>query len=245
MLLKFRTLFFTLIYFTGLQIIATKPSWLFLISSLLFLITLTECIWVSDRFYLSILPVIFTLSSISLLNFISLVSQQQIFIALASSMYYLSLFGTYRLNNYINDQTAKGMNMAVSLATIFFSFTSGYGIYLNFLVPLWSLMILYLMITLLISYQYFNLISQNKIKIWTYSFLLSLVMAELVWTMNFWPFGYLITGTIAMILYFILWDLSKSYLLDILSRKRVVANLILFAFMISAVLLSAKWIPVI
>jgi len=64
-------------------------------------------------------------------------------------------------------------------------------------------------------------------------------MVELIWTMNFWPFGYLTTGVIALILYYILWDLTQSFFLKLLSKKRVVANMIFFSALIVIILLSS------
>ena len=201
---------------------------------------------IGGKWFFAILPIFFTLSSVALLYLITLNFEQQIFILLAFGMYYLSLFGAYRLGLYADDRTAKGMNMAAMAATIFFTYTGAYGLYLNFLVPLYYLMFVYLMVTLLVSYQYFLIIKRdNRKTVWIYSFLLALIMTEIIWTMNFWPFGYLTTGVIALILYYVLWDLTQSYFLNLLSKKRVVANMVFFSVMIVLVLLSAKWIPVI
>jgi len=201
---------------------------------------------IGGRWFFSVLPIFFTFSSLALLYLITLEFEQQIFIALASVMYYLSLLGAYRLGIYAGDKTARGMNMAAMAATIFFTCAGAYGLYLNFFVPLYYLMLVYLIVTLLVSYQYFSIIqSDNKKRAWTYSFLLALVMTELIWTMNFWPFGYLTTGVIALILYYVLWDLVQSYFLNILSKKRVVANMIFFSVLTVIVLLSAKWLPVV
>ena len=107
-------------------------------------------------------------------------------------------------------------------------------------------MAVYLFITLLVSYQYFSIIKDgDRRTVWIYSLLLALAMVEIVWTINFWPFGYLTAGTIALILYYVLWDLIQSYFLNLLSRRRVVANMIFFSVIITLVLLSSKWIPVI
>lgn len=227
---------------------------MFFVVSLLFLISLFEGKKLGKKWRFSILPVLFTISTVALLYLVTLLYEQQIFILLASFIYYLCLFGAYRLGEYEKDQTARGMIMAATAATVFFAYASFYGIYLNFLVPLSVLMLVYLAVTLLVSYQYFALIypyfegemRQNSFKIiWIYSFLLALVMAELIWTMNFWPFGYLTTGVIALILYYILWDIVQSHFLSLLSRRRIVANAVVFSVLIAMILLSSKWIPVI
>lgn len=246
MFLKIRPLISSLVFFASLEIIILKAEFVFAIAIFLLLFSLYEGRKIGGHWFYSILPGFFVLSSTALLYLIGLMYEQQIFIILATIMYYLSLLSAYRLGKYINDQTARGMNMAAAFSTIFFTYTSAYGLYLNFFVPLYYLMLTYLVVTLLVSFQYFAIIKNNQRKIvWIYSLLLSLIMAEIVWTMDYWPFGYLTTGTIALILYYVLWDLTQSHFLNLLSKKRVVANMVFFTALISVVLLSAKWIPII
>ncbi|MEK7598597.1 MAG: hypothetical protein AAB487_02575 [Patescibacteria group bacterium] len=245
MFLKFRPLLYSAVFLYGLEVIIFKPALIILLMSFLLLAALYEGQKIGHKWKFSILPVFFTIFSIALLQLISGMLEKQIFVGLVSLMYYLALFGTYRLGIYAGDQTAKGMIMASTSAAIFFTYAGAYGLYLNFLVPLYVLMLTYLIVTLLVSYQYFSIIEQDKNRVWTYSFLLALFMVELIWTMNFWPFGYLTTGVIALILYYVLWDLTQSYFLNLLSKKRVVANMIFFSTLIILILLSSKWIPVI
>jgi hypothetical protein len=245
-LLKLRPIIFSIIFLLGLELIIFKYEYVYVIAISLFLLSLIEGYSSGKKWIFSILPAFFTISSIALLYLIAPVIQRQTFILLSSLMYYLSLFSSYRLGIYIKDQTANGMNKAATAATIFFAYASAYGLYLNYLVPLYMLMLAYLLITLLVSYQNFYIIRQNNSTVvWAYSFILSLAMAELIWTMNYWPFGYLTTGVIALILYYVLWDLIQSYFLDILKKRRVVVNMVFFSIMIVLVLLSAKWVPVI
>ncbi|KKR21413.1 MAG: hypothetical protein UT50_C0008G0013 [Candidatus Moranbacteria bacterium GW2011_GWA2_39_41] len=246
MFLRFQPLLQSLIFLLGLELILWKEEWVGWIISALLIISAYGAKKIGGRWFFAILPIFFTLSSVTLLYLITMSLEEQIFIVLASGMYYLSLFGAYRLGLYAGDQTARGMNMAAMTATIFFTYSASYGMYLNFFVPLYYLMTVYLLVTLFVSYQYFLIIKpDNQKTAWIYSFLLALVMSELIWTMNFWPFGYLTTGVIALILYYVLWDLVQSFLLNLLSKKRVVANMVFFSVIISLVLLSAKWLPVV
>ncbi|MDO8241198.1 MAG: hypothetical protein Q7T51_04430 [Candidatus Moranbacteria bacterium] len=246
MFLRLQPLLQSLIFLLGLELILWKEDLVVWIILSLLVISAYGARKIGGKWFFAVLPIFFTLSSAALLYLITLSFEEQIFIFLASGMYYLALFGAYRLGLYAGDQTAKGMNMAAMAATIFFTYSGAYGLYLNFFVPLYYLMLVYLVVTLLVSYQYFLIIKPDDRKTaWIYSFLLALVMAELVWTMNFWPFGYLTTGVIALILYYVLWDLVQSFLLNLLSKKRVVANMIFFSVIISLVLLSAKWLPVV
>ncbi|MDR3559078.1 MAG: hypothetical protein P4L62_00165 [Candidatus Pacebacteria bacterium] len=244
MFLKIRPFIYSLVYFLGLELIVFSHRHVLGILFVLLLISVYQGKKTGGQWKFSVLPVFFTISSAALLYLVGLIYEQQIFIVLASVMYYLALFGAYRLNQYAGDQTARGMNMAATISTIFFTYAGAYGLYLNFFVPLWWLILVYLVVTLLVSYQHFSLIKYDDKKIvWVYSFLLALSMSELIWTMNFWPFGYLTTGVIALILYYVLWDLIQSHFLNLLSRRRVVANMIFFSVIIGLILLSSKWLP--
>ena len=249
MFLKLRPLFYSLMFLAGLEFVVyahANTSFVLVAITALLLFSLWEGKTIGGRWKFSILPIFFTLSSASLLYLIALSYEQQIFIVLSSSMNYLALFGAYRLGKYEKDQTAKGMNMAATSATIFFTYAGAYGLYLNFLVPLYVLMLTYFLITLLVSYQYFSIIRADKNRlVWVYGFLLGLSMMEIAWVINYWPFGYLTTGVIALILYYILWSIVQGYFLNILSQKRAIMNVLFFSILILMVLLTSKWIPVI
>jgi hypothetical protein len=249
MFLKLRPFFYSLLFLFSLELIVyihNNPKLVLIVITILLLVFLREGKVIGGKWKFSILPIFFTVSSASLLYLITLGYEQQIFILLASVMNYLALFGAYRLGKYEKDQTAKGMNMAATSTTIFFTYAGVYGLYLNFLVPLYILMLAYFLSTLLVSYQYFSIIKNGEKKIvLIYSFLLGLTMMELAWVMNFLPFGYLTTGVIALILYYMQWSIVQGYFLNILSQKRAIANVLFFSFLILIVLLSSKWIPVI
>ena len=245
MIFKLKLFIITLLFGLGLELILLNSSFLFPILVALFLLAIFTGRKLGGKWIYSNLPMLFTLSSLGTLYLISTRLEEQIFIFLACAFYYLILLGIFRLRGYKFDKTARGMIMAGTTATIFFSFSVSYGLYLNFLIPLWVLMLDYFLITILMSFQYFSIIQEDSFKVWTYSFILSLAMMEIIWAMNYWPFGYLTTGVISLILYYVLWDLIQSYFLNLLSRKRVAVNMTFFSLIIIMVLLSAKWLPVV
>lgn len=246
MFLKLTIIMPSLAFLLGLEFIALRHEYVFAVLAVLAIFAFREGSRLGKKARFSILPILFVVSSAALLYLIGPTYEKQAFIILTSFMYYLLLLGTYRLGRYSGDQTARGMNMAAASTAIFFTYASFYGIYLNFSIPLYMLMLSYLVVTLLVAYQHFSIIKENDRRlVMIYSFLLGMVMAEMAWTMNFWPFGYLTTGVIALILYYVLWDLVQSYFLNLLSRKRVVANAVFFSALIVMVLLSSKWVPTI
>lgn len=243
MFIKIRPLLFSLFFLLFLEAISFFPSRVFWITGLALVFSAWTGITMGKRWIFSIIPFFFTLSCIGLLYLISLGLEEQIFIWLSAGIYYLGLYGINRLGLYAKDQTALAMLATTAATTVFFSFSSFYGIYLNFLVPVYALMLVYFLITFLISLAYFFLIQDQKKVALIYSFTLALIMAELIWTMNFWPFGYLTTGVIALILYYILWDLIRSHFLNVLSKKGVVFNLVFFFLLVVFILTTSKWLP--
>lgn len=244
MFFYFPAFFYALIFSAGLELIIRQPELIFYILAALVLFSLWSAMKIGKRWLFAITPLVFSVSSATLLYFIDLPTGKHAFVFFSTLMYYLSLLSAYRLRYYIGDQTARGLFMAVAIAAIFLFYSASYGFYLNFFVPLWMLMLAYFLTAFLISYQYFQIIERKRIKlILIYSVLLGLAMAEIAWIISFWPFGYLTTGVIALIFYYVLWDLAQSYFLNILSKKRVIANIILFSFLITIILASSKWLP--
>jgi hypothetical protein len=200
---------------------------------------------ISKRAVMTPLPLFFSLSALGLLYFISSPFQENIFILLSAGIYYFLLLGIYRLKSYEKDQTAIGILGASSVATIFFFYSSVYGIYLNFVFPLWALMLAFLFVTTLISFQYLWILKKDIRMVWSYSLVLGLIMTEIAWVLNFWPFGYLTTGVVALIFYYIFWDLVCMAFKATLTKKRVIQNMAYFVCLAFVVLLSSHWLPVV
>jgi small-conductance mechanosensitive channel len=71
--------------------------------------------------------------------------------------------------------------------------------------------------------------------------ILSFLMAEVIWALALWPFGYLTTGVAALIIFFVLWDTIRNFIQGSLTQSVVVADLLVAFFSITAVLLTARW----
>lgn len=198
---------------------------------------------ISKKIKIASLPVIYSLSSFLLQYLIDSPAEKQIFILLSGILFYFFLVSLYRLGQYEKDQTARGLIASFLVAGLFFFYSSVYGIYLNFAVPLYFLILLYASATAWASYQYFLLIEENRMRIIFFSLVLAFVIGEIAWVINFWPFGHLTTGAITIMLFYVFWDLAQSHFLNLLSKKRVLANLILFSVLIGLVLASSHWLP--
>lgn len=190
------------------------------------------------------IAMVFYCSIWTILHLIDYNTERHIFIIISGLVNYFLLFGIYRISAKPDSETAKSVVSMSVMAVIFLFFSSTYGVYLNFNLPSWFLMTFYFFNIAVISYQYFLLTGEeNSKKVLVYSLVLGFCVLEMGWVINFWPFGYLTTGTILLMFYYIIWDLSKNYFQNILSVKKVVLNLIFFILMSSMVLYSSIWLP--
>lgn len=245
MVFNFSIFFSSLLFLFGLEGVVFQPDWVLSFALLISFLTLQTSRRIGKRLFVGITPLIFALSSVSLLYLVDSMRQRQWLIMLSASVYYLAFLGIYRLRCYERDKTAQGVMAFVAMATIFLFFSSMYGIYLNFAIPIAVFMLTYSIVTGLLSYQYFVSLDTIDIKrSRMYSLILGLSMSEIAWIVNFWPFGYLTTGVIVLMCYYLLWYLVQSYFLKMLSKKRIVAHFILFSLLIGMVLTSTRWIPV-
>lgn len=200
---------------------------------------------VSRKVNMTPIPVLLVTSTIGLLYFVQSIKQQQLLIILGAIAYYFLHIALYRLRTCESDKTARGIIASGSVSTIFLFYATSYGIYLNFAISLWVLMAMLMTVTILVSLQYFMLINNDKKDVLNYSLILGFVMAEIVWVLNFWPFGYLTTGVISLIFYYVFWDVAQCHFLGELSKKRIVANMIVFGCLTALVLSSTRWLPVV
>ncbi len=172
-------------------------------------------------------------------------AEKQFFFILNSLVFYFHSVGYYRLEKYKKDTTARGIIAATFMASLFVFLASFYGLYLNFNISQWFFVLVIFVVILMTSFSYFELVTKNKKINWLYSLCLGIAMSQIAWLALFWPFGYLTTGVIVLMLYYVFWDLSQSNFLGTLSKKRIVANIILFSLLITLVLVSSRWLPAI
>jgi len=199
---------------------------------------------ISGKWLLWYSVALFVLSVWTIFHLIDYVVERDIFIVLSSVIYYFFLFAGYKLGKNSKDEDARGIIAMVLMATIFLFFSATYGIYLNFEVSSWWLMLFYFINISIVSYRYFAIIERrNRRLVLIYSLVLGFCMLEMGWVVNFWPFGYLTSGSILLMFYYILWDLAQNYFSKNLSRKTVLINLFLFILISGMVLYSSRWLP--
>ena len=246
MLFNFSIFFTSILFFLGLELIMFQNDHIILWSLVLSFLVVQSSRKIGKSVFSAAIPLLFSLSSVTLLYLVDSLKQKQWLIILSTLVYYLAFLGIYRLRYYKRDITARGMMSFVVMSTNFLFYSSFYGIYLNFSIPIGVFMLMYCTITAIVTYQYLLILESEQVqKARIYSLILGLSMAEIAWIVNFWPFGYRTTGVIVLTFYYILWYLVEGYFLNKLSKEYILTQLVLSGFLISMVLISARWTPVV
>jgi hypothetical protein len=82
---------------------------------------------------------------------------------------------------------------------------------------------------------------QERRRVLLYSVLLGLIMGEMAWVMSLWPFGYLTTGALGTLFFFLVWDIAFDAFRETLSLKKATVRILLFLGLILLLLLSSPW----
>lgn len=247
MIFHFSVLFFSLIFAVGLELVAQSAllaswSWYLLSISPLIIVSFLASKRLTDRFSDGFIPILLSISSPTLLSLIDSPSERQVFVVLSALMYYCALLGNFRLRHAPTDKTGEAFLNTAAMAAMFFYYAGLYGFYLNFSFPLWGLMILYFLGTALTSYETFMTVDKKeRSRVVLYSVLLGLIMGEMAWVMSLWPFGYLTTGVLGVIFFFIAWDIAFDAFRESLSLRKAVIRILFFLGLISLLLISSPW----
>ncbi len=271
MLFKFNSILLSIIFACALEVSIFQRHWFFAVLIFLVCFSVLMVWPLARKIRFLAIPFFLSIGSLSLLFLIDDLIEKQVFVVLSSFVYYLALLGAYRLKFYDCDQTAQGMINLATLATGFFWFVSNYGWYLNFQISAWILVLTFIGSTFLIGLpslmicqaacskirqrskkQPSNLVnggileavecSQRERKtVLFFSLILSLVIGEVIWGLSLWPFAYLTTGVVALIIYFVFWDAVRTYIQRTFTLKAVALNVILSTLAIAGILSTAQW----
>lgn len=247
MIFHFTILLWSLIFSLGLWFVAQGEvilqwSWYFSVILPLVFISIIAAERVTHRIVDAALPILLSVTAPVLLSLIDAPIERELFVIIAGGMYYLGLLALYRLRSAPTDQTAQSLLSTVIMATMFFFYSGIYGFYVNFNFPLWGLMALFFLGTGAVSYQ--ALVSRERRNRWRslfYSLVMGLIMGECAWAFGFWPFGYLTTGALALILYAILWDVTFMAFYGTLSLKRAIMRILFLLTCVLLILASTPW----
>jgi len=232
----------------------------------LFLISALSAFWVTKHRLLPIiLTMLFTTSSVLFFLTLGRRNFQQLYIVFSSLLFTITLIGLNRFfrqqENLKQEEETKikildsgfNLNQTIVLISIFLSSSGMYGIYLDFDLPSWSIM-LAIFISIFFATLYLTKINFLKSKALElhldsfknrtflfYSFLFGFIALELVWIISFLPVNHLTVGAIILSFYYFFWNILRSYLRNELSKKIAFSNLTFFVVAVGFIFITSKW----
>lgn len=247
MIWEFGVFFLTLIDLAALWLVYDYPNKAFWIVGILALATLIGVRIIAKHFRFFLLLMMLVLGTLLLLPLIDSPAQAKAFMVLSGGVFYLVVLAGYRLRRYDKDQTAKAMANLSALFALFCWYTSVFGWYLNIEMSVWYIMSILMAATFLVSYVsiLINGLEIHRHQRILYSIFLAYLIAVTVWTQNSWPFGYLTTGVITLIIYYAGWDAIRNYFQGKLVVRKIAFSLVFLVGTITILLLSTKWYPIV
>ncbi len=247
MFLHFNILFLSLLFAANLWLSVNYlgySGWFGIIFSLA-LIVLARVI--AGHWKFTVLPAILIPGAVLILSLIDPPFEINLFIFLAWLIFYITVLAGWRLYQYEKDKTAKSMYDVAVFAVTFCWYAASFGWYLNpsISLPIWALIIIFSIITFLVSLVSFSINQINSEKRVIYSVFLAILIAQAVWIQSFWPFGYLTTGIITVIIYYVGWEIILSFFFEKLTVRAILFEIAFLIGSSALILFSTKWYPII
>ncbi|MBU1684290.1 hypothetical protein KKC56_02385, partial [Patescibacteria group bacterium] len=126
--------------------------------------------------------------------------------------------------------------------TFFFTSSVIYGLQSFIHAPIWMLMIIITPIIFLMTYNILWINEINNKENFIFILINYLILAEITWSLSFLPLNYHIIALILSICYYVLVNLLKLYLKNILTYKTIKLYLISGCAGIILILLTAQWL---
>jgi len=230
---------------------------------LLFLLSAASAFWITRYRYLPIiLSILFAMGSVTFLLSIGESSLQQYFIIFVSLLFVVTMVGLYRFFMPQEERPREekiqlidsgfSLNQAIVIFSLFFLSSGIYGIYIIAGISTWQMMLVMLVGIYLSSYYLIkiNFIKSQELELHLdyyrnrtfnfYSFLLALVMIELVWGLIYLPINHLTFGATVLVVFFSYWNIAKSYLRNELTRRKFIVSVAFAALAVVAIFSTSK-----
>ena len=159
------------------------------------------------------------------------------------------ILGVFLENTYVHfqkkekyEQHSMGNILSFLSLIILYLFAAsffGFIVYLN--VSLWIATFIIMFVAFIITEQvmYFHELSFQKS--WPYLVIISLVVGEFFWVINFLPSSLYVNAFILTVLYYSMIGVSRNHLLGILSRSVFLRYFFISIISLLVVLITAKW----
>lgn len=252
-----RLLILPILYFLSVELILVKPSLFFWVALALAAASILAVFQISKkrRSFSVICPLMFLVGSFLILPLIGGKIIIHFYAVLASIVFWFS-FLQLRLFFSSQERLLKislDLGKSINLVACFLWFSGIYGLYTNFSLPPILVTFLGVLTVSLLGFHFLklSLFSSTQEKVnhssgLEFIFILLVIdiaILEILWVLLFWPFFYLTTGAVLVIIYYVALDIWQSRFRKVLSKRLIVNRLILSSVLVTLVLATTKWLP--
>jgi hypothetical protein len=203
-----------------------------------------EKLFSQEYFYLSLLPFLLFICTISLLLLISFVFLKHLIIILFALLLILYLENIF-LYYYqpLNYQLYALENLAAIFnLIIFFLLAIILNAFYTFLnLPLWLLsIILIIALSLLISQSFWI----NKLKnefCYVYLLIIDIIILEFFWALTFLPTNFYVSSIILTIIFYLIWGILKAKLNEQLAKPIIWRYLLISTILLLIIIITSQW----
>ncbi len=204
-----------------------------------------------------ILPTLYTLASLSLFVLAQKSLTQHIFlfgisIVLAIVLNNISVLSHYHAESkkqvILKSEQDKRrriiltVNQALILLTAFFALSSLFGIIYLLSFAIWQTLIVAVVIIFLLAWQFLSEIFPPR-RALVYANVISLGLAQIFWSLSFWPTNYIANSIVLMASFYIILGILEHYSREALTRKLIKVYFSIAVIVITSVLATAQWKP--
>lgn len=202
--------------------------------------------WLSkDYFYLSILPILLFICTISLLLLLGLTLLKHLAIilfVLLLALYLENIFLFYHRPLHYQSYSLENLAAIFNLI-IFFLLAINLNAFSIFLsLPLWLLsLILIITISLLLLQSFWINKLKNKF-CYIYLIIINIVILEFFWALTFLPTNFYVNSIILTIIFYLIWGILKAKLNEHLEKKIIWRYLFISSILLLIIIITSRWV---
>lgn len=201
------------------------------------------------------LPLFYAIGSISLFVLAQKSLAQHVFLVGVSLFMGLVLQNISALNRYRHNtdkevllksaaerrkRIAITINQALIILTIFFLFSSLFGIIYLMSYPIWQALSIAALILLILTYQFFDELFP-KLRALLYAAITSLSLIQIFWSLTFWPTNYIANSIVIIVTLYIILGIMEKYSYGLLTKRLIKVYFTIVLVAICAVLTTTQW----
>ncbi|MCL5794879.1 MAG: hypothetical protein M1338_00765 [Patescibacteria group bacterium] len=191
-----------------------------------------------------ITPILFLIAGWIFFIFLDGVSLQRgsaIFLAGFLWLFMETIFFYFHLRPKYQAHALENISNYLNLATVFLFYSGLFNLSIFLTFKFWWLILSGIIFSLLLLHELFWVSEISFQSSRVYIVIITLLIAELFWTVSFLPTSVYVNGMIMAILFYLLGGLARNWLLEIRESKVLRRYLFNSLFVFIIILLTAKW----